>query len=71
MRTTLYPDPGRRWESDEVRAFIREEYAIIESLSNEFDIKEMCEVVGVSHNGYYKWRKRDGVPEQGKDCRSW
>lgn len=29
-------------------------------------MKELCEIVGVSRSGYYKWRKRDGTPEQGK-----
>lgn len=41
---------------------MREEYAIIESLSHEFDVKTMCEIAGVSRSGFYKWRGCAGKP---------
>ena len=51
-----------RWESEGVRYFIRKEYEIIESLSNEFDVVTLCELAGVSRSGYYKWLKRSDEP---------
>ena len=32
---------------------------MIDTLSREYDVKELCELMGVSRSGYYKWRKRD------------
>ena len=28
-------------------------------LSREFNVKDICEMMGVSRSGYYKWLKRD------------
>lgn len=65
LKKRLHPDPERRWDSGSIRALIREEYAIIEALSKEFPVKELCELCGVSRSGYYKWRGRvDKRPKQ-------
>jgi transposase InsO family protein len=55
-----------RWEVEGVRYFIRKEYEIIESLSNEFDVVTLCELAGVSRSGYYKWLKRADEPPHDK-----
>ena len=31
---------------------------MIDTLSREYDVKELCELMGVSRAGYYKWKKR-------------
>ena len=58
----LHPEPARRWDADGIRYFIQQDYAIIERLSKEFSVVELCEIAGVSRSGYYKWKKRAGKP---------
>lgn len=36
---------------------LRNEFEIIENLSNEYSIKSLCDVMNVSRSGYYKWLK--------------
>ena len=31
---------------------------MIDTLCREYDIKELCELMGVSRSGYYKWKAR-------------
>ena len=31
---------------------------MIDTLSREYDVKELCELMGVSRSGYYKWKNR-------------
>lgn len=37
---------------------------MIEALSKEFPVKELCEICGVSRSGCCKWRGRDGAPPE-------
>lgn len=55
----LHPDPGGMGRRG-VRACIREEHAIVKSLSKRFPATEPCALCSVSRSGYYKWRKRGG-----------
>jgi putative transposase len=38
---------------------LRERYAAIEACREEFDVRRMCEVLGVKRSGYYAWRRRE------------
>ena len=31
---------------------------MIDTLSREYDVKELCELMGISRSGYYKWKNR-------------
>lgn len=37
---------------------------MIDNLSREYDVKELCELMGVSRSGYYKWKKRGKSSQQ-------
>ncbi|MBQ4379396.1 MAG: IS3 family transposase [Treponema sp.] len=32
---------------------------MVELLSRDYDVKDLCSLMGVSRSGYYKWKKRD------------
>ncbi|MGI6766815.1 MAG: hypothetical protein ACOX4R_06295 [Lentihominibacter sp.] len=53
----LYSEDTGQWGAS-IRSFKTEEYEVIEILSREYDIKELCELMGVSRSGYYKWKSR-------------
>ncbi|MDY4525733.1 MAG: hypothetical protein SPE03_11940, partial [Treponema sp.] len=38
--------------------FKSEEFEIIKSLSHEYPVRTLCEVMEVSKSGYYKWLSR-------------
>lgn len=42
-----------------VHSFKAEEFEIVELLSRDYKVQELCSLMGVSRSGYYKWRKRD------------
>ena len=44
-----------------IRSFKTEEFEVIDALSREYEVKELCELMGVSCSGYYKWpvRRKD------------
>ena len=42
-----------------VHSFKAEEFEIVELLSRDYEVQELCSLMGVSRSGYYKWRKRD------------
>ena len=42
-----------------VHSFKAEEFEIVELLSRDYEIQELCSLMGVSRSGYYKWKKRD------------
>ena len=46
--------------------FKAEEFGIIDLLSREYDVKELCDLMGVSRAGYYKWKKRGKPAYQDK-----
>lgn len=39
-----------------------EKFAFIEAHCSEFRVEKMCEVLGVSRSGFYKWRVSHGRP---------
>ena len=45
------------WENG-VLSFKAEEFEIVELLSRDYPIKDVCAIMGVSRAGFYKWRKR-------------
>ena len=42
-----------------VHSFKAEEFEIVELLSRDYEVQELCSLMGVSRSGYYKWKKRD------------
>ena len=42
-----------------IYSFKTEEFEIIELLSRDYDIQTLCQLMGVSRSGYYKWKNRD------------
>nr|MBQ4456221.1 IS3 family transposase [Clostridia bacterium] len=40
-------------------SFKTEEFEIVELLSRDYDVKDLCSIMGVSRSGYYKWKKRE------------
>ena len=55
---------GRSWCKQGVRYWTRQEYEIIEELKVKYPIVFLCDLMGVSKSGYYKWRSRNGTPNQ-------
>ena len=53
----LYCSDKRSWETG-VCSFKREEFEIVDILCREYSVKALCEVMGISRSGYYKWKKR-------------
>lgn len=53
----LYSEDTGQWGAS-IRSFKTEEYEVIDVLSREYDIKELCELMGISRSGYYKWKNR-------------
>ena len=53
----LYCSDERSWETG-VCSFKREEFEIVDILCREYSVKALCEVMGISRSGYYKWKKR-------------
>jgi len=49
---------GTGWENG-VCSFKNEEFKIVETLSRDFPIEAICEIMGISRAGYYKWKKRE------------
>lgn len=54
----LYCTNERGWGTG-ICSFKNEEFEIIEILSRDNDIKALCELMGVSRSGYYKWKNRE------------
>lgn len=54
----LYCADERGWGTG-VCSFKTEEFEIIELLSRDYDVQDLCALMGVSRSGYYKWKKRD------------
>ena len=42
-----------------VCSFKTEEFEIVERLSRDYDVQDICALMGVSRSGYYKWKKRE------------
>jgi transposase-like protein len=47
----------------------KERYAFIGEHHQEYSVKTMCRVLGVSESGYYTWRKRQPAQRQGENER--
>ena len=54
----LYCTDERGWGTG-VCSLKTEEFEIVELLSKDYDIQELCTLMGVSRSEYYKWKKRD------------
>lgn len=54
----LYSTDERGWGTG-VCSFKEEDFGIIEKLSRDYDVQDLCALMGVSRSGYYKWKKRD------------
>ena len=39
---------------------------MIDTLSREYDVKELCDLTGVSRSGYYKWKNRGKSSQEKK-----
>lgn len=37
------------------------EFEIVETLSAEYSVKSLCEVMNISRSGYYKWLKTRNI----------
>ena len=47
-----------------IHSFKTEEFEIIELLSKDYEIQQLCSLMGVSRSGYYKWKNaisRNGI----------
>ena len=54
--------PGeRKWFTEGIRYWQRQEFQIIEDLRSKYPVNMLCKVMGVNRSGYYKWRKRQGT----------
>ena len=42
-----------------IHSFKAEEFEIVELLSRDYNVQELCKLMGVSCSVYYKWKKRD------------
>lgn len=42
-----------------VHSFKAKEFEIVELLPRDYEVQELCSLMGVSRSGYYKWKKRD------------
>ena len=51
---------------DSLYSFKAEEFRIVDALSKEYDVKELCLLMGVSRAGYYKWKNRGKPAHEGK-----
>lgn len=47
--------PKDRWESQISGVRQEAEYLTIEELKHKYPITQLCEVLGISRAGYYKW----------------
>ena len=51
-----------------VHSFKAKEFEIAELLSRDYDVQELCSLMGVSRSSYYKWKKRDkGFPKSRRE----
>lgn len=48
----------RGWANG-VCSFKNEEFKIVDMLSQEYPVKDICKMMGVSRSGYYKWLRRE------------
>mgnify|MGYP003468915718 CR=1 FL=1 len=39
----------------------QKEFEIVETLSKEYSIKLLCEIMNISRSGYYKWLKNKDI----------
>ena len=42
----------------------QKEFEIVKTLSKEYSIKSLCEVMNISRSGYYKWLKTKDILNQ-------
>ena len=54
----LYCSDQRGWGTG-ICSFKAEEFEIVDLLSRDYDVQDLCTLMGISRSGYYKWKKRD------------
>lgn len=54
----LYCTDKQGWGTG-IYSFKSEEFEIVEQLSRDYDVQELCALMGVSRSGYYKWKRRE------------
>lgn len=51
----------RIWFSCSIQEIKQKEFEIVKTLSKEYSVKSLCEIMNISISGYYKWLKTNDI----------